>query len=276
MKYVVRNPAINGDSCNLGSVAHAMAIQKSTAGGWWDEKTYDVVLIQYSRWLCDEARSGRLVVSTHLGIPVNWSDLMKDGEPNDPVNACSLAWVNLSHLNAWAEHVGHEFDLQTEGVPWISERGVEGGKMPPLKITIDGVTQIVELHHFTPEQPTEVQEGKVTASDEDEDKLFPSDPSPPPLKTNEIAECFNKVGGYDYGAWKRKLAKPNKWIHCAIVQRGEQGKRQTTWDPVKFGAALIRRRMASTTQVGNVFKKSPLLEPWRQAWEMFVYQSLLE
>lgn len=268
MEYTVKVPAILGDTCNLSSVAQAMALKPATAaGGEWDEKTFDSMELRYSRWLREGALSGRLVTCDSAGIPTPWKVLMGGAEPVDVTVACCRAWVNLLHLNEWARNAGHTFRIQTESVPWIDHRGVVGGSFDaPLAVTIDDKRYHLGLKHHKVEQPVIPE---VVATDSDpvlESKDADAQVGPKALTTTEIAECLNGLANQDTRWWKKTLGKMPKWLKECLVTHGSQGGSERRWNPVMLGLTLVTRSMAKRNSVRARFQTRQELQPWKDAW----------
>ena len=274
MDYVVKVPAILGDTCNVQAVSHAMAVKRATAAdGEWDPTTYDAMLRQYSTWLRDEARSGQLITCNSSGIPVSWDELMNGKEPEDADDACRLAWVNLTHLNKWATKAGHTFTIDSKGVPWIDHRGVMGGSfVEPLEITIEGSGETLVIKPRMADRPT-TSDATAEVLECSQENQLPAQPTVPrALKTTEIAECFGTLGHMtklDYAQLKSRLGQKPKWLMPALVTPGQLGVREITWNPVKIGAALINKRNASRRSVRSLFQTKDTLKPWLGEWDMY-------
>lgn len=278
MKYEIKSPAIFGDTCNLQSVAHAMALKRATAaGGKWDEVTFDAMLTQYSTWLRDAAHSGHLITSNSSGIPTSWDALMGEAEPEDVTVACCRAWVNLEHLNAWAHDAGHKFTIQTEGVPWIDHRGVVGGSLnEPLTFSVDGNTHKVGFKHHKSDQA-----GPPHVDAPDGERLLEArnvheQTGQQSLTTTEIAQCFGGLAGWNYGKWKQKLAHMPKWLQKCLVTPGQRGGDQRRWDPLKIGMVLVEREGVKANSVRARFQTVDLLRPWLDDWKDYEYKRLDE
>lgn len=271
MHYTVKTPAIVGDTCNLASVAHAMALQRSTARGEFDEKTYDTVLPEYSSWLLKEARSGRLRASNSLGVPTSWAALMGKRPPTDASVACTLVWVNLAHLNQWAETVGHVFTVDSAGVLWFEDHGVVGGQ--PAEPPEQSVS--AQTHDLDSSTHPESQSSAPHLEDQSQGGEFELETSPPartpdPLTTTEIAECFNGLAGRDTRGWKDFLGKMPKWIEMCLVTHGSRGGsrggRERRWNPVMLGLALVKASKAKRSSVRGRFQVRPELDSWKDEW----------
>lgn len=273
MHYTVKTPAVFGDTCNLASVAHAMALQRSTARGEFDEKTYDTVLPEYSNWLLKEARSGRLRPSNSLGVPTSWAALMGKRPPTDASVACTLVWVNLAHLNQWAETVGHVFTVDSAGVLWFEDHGVVGGQ--PAEPPEQSVS--AQTHHLDSSTHPESQSSVPHLEDQSQGGELELQTSPPaitpdPLTTTEIAECFRGLEWSTYHEWMQLLGRPRKWLTTCIVVKGQRGGPQNRWNPVKLGEALVKRGKTKPASVRTRFKTCPSLKPWLDSWLSFEYQ----
>lgn len=94
----------------------------------------------------------------------------------------------------------------------------------------------------------------------------PDEPSP--LKTRELAECFAGLDGKNAQQWMKPLGDVPKWLTEAVHTRGSQGKSETRWHPVAFGAALVKRGVKQNS-VRARFQTMPPLKPWLDAWKTY-------
>ncbi len=268
MEYTIKVPAIQGDTCNLGSVAEAMAVKRATsAGGEWDEKTFDVVLAAYSIRLKEAACSGQLITCNSLGIPTPWEALMGQREPEDVTLACCLAWVNLDHLNKWARDAGHSFTIQSEGVAWIDHRGVVGGKInEPLTLSLDENTYLLSLKHHKAQWPEVLQgDGQDRESTSvNQDAYAPTGPKA--LSTSDIAESFAGLAGRDYPWWKKRLGQMPKWLESCLVTEGSRGGPERRWNPIGIGMSLVMQGKVKSKSVRARFQTHEKLKPWLTEW----------
>lgn len=271
MQYTVKIPAVLGDTCNLSTIAQAMALKPASAAGEWDESTFDAMELHYSRWLREEALSGRLVTCDSTGIPTPWNLLMGGPEPVDVTVACCRAWVNLNQLNLWAHKAGHFFSIQSEGVPWIDHRGVVGGSLDaPITVTIDDKSYLLGLKHHKVNQPSEPEVVATKSVDELVSQDVEVQVGPEPLTTTEIAECFNGLARRNTRGWKDILGKKPKWIEMCLVTHGSRGGsrggRERRWNPVMLGLALVKASKAKRSSVRGRFQVRPELDSWKDEW----------
>lgn len=100
----------------------------------------------------------------------------------------------------------------------------------------------------------------------------PAPPAKPdelaPLPTRELAECFDGLEGKDAQQWMKPLGDVPKWLRGAVRTRGSRGVSETLWDPVVFGAALVKRG-AKQESVRARFQTMPPLKPWLDAWKTY-------
>lgn len=92
---------------------------------------------------------------------------------------------------------------------------------------------------------------------------------PPPVATRRIAFAFDGLRGWNEQAWKDTLGSPPKWLQACIVFRGQQGVRETHWNPVLIGASLVRNGHAKQNSVRARFQSRPQLEGWKEAWKTY-------
>lgn len=93
--------------------------------------------------------------------------------------------------------------------------------------------------------------------------------NPLPVATGNIAHAFDGLRGWNEQAWKDNLGSPSKWLEACIALRGQRGTRQTHWNPVLVGAALVRSGRARQNSVRARFQTRPQLEDWREAWKTY-------
>lgn len=93
---------------------------------------------------------------------------------------------------------------------------------------------------------------------------------PIPLPTTTLANCFAGLGRWETPEkWRKPLGDVPKWLEECRVVRGERGKSEAMWDPVKIGAALVRRNLAKPAQVRSRFMRMDDLKPWLEKWRDF-------
>lgn len=96
----------------------------------------------------------------------------------------------------------------------------------------------------------------------------PSGPRPEPLTTGDIAFCFDTLK-WTEAQWKKPLGDKPKWLVQCIVLPGQRGVRETRWNPVLIGGALVRLKHARANSVRARFQTQPLLQPWLETWKTF-------
>lgn len=180
MDFFIKTPAMTGDIVGLYAVAEAIARTYATAVGTTElhRPAYKADLNRHCKWLADEARFGKLSVCGGDKLPTTWADLMKDGEPLDDCIACARAWVRLAVLNAWAATHGDHFQVQTEGVPWIDERGVMGGDLGPIVFKV--LPEDFELEYKPPPEEPAMELAECSAEEIREAN------TPPPRKSWKV------------------------------------------------------------------------------------------
>lgn len=92
---------------------------------------------------------------------------------------------------------------------------------------------------------------------------------PAPLTTNEIANCFAGLRGWDVERWTNELGSPDGWLKGCQHRPGTRGRggHQSTWFPVLIGAALVERFDVPAKSVSAIFKRTEPLAQWRDSWE---------
>lgn len=89
-----------------------------------------------------------------------------------------------------------------------------------------------------------------------------------PLTTGDIAFCFAGLR-WDEKQWKKPLGDKPKWLSTCIAIPGERGVRETRWNPVHIGAALVRRGHVKANSVRARFQTQSLLTPWLDEWKTY-------
>ena len=89
------------------------------------------------------------------------------------------------------------------------------------------------------------------------------------IPTTEAAFSFANLNGWDEDKWKKNLGTPAKWLERCIAIRGERGKRETLWNPVLIGAALVSEKSCSSKNIRSKFQTVPYLAPWLDAWKTY-------
>ena len=257
MEIVVRTPAIleARGVCMLSSVASAMAKNSAMAGSSsLHQPTFKGLASRYTEWLVDEARTGQLILCDSAGVPCTWSDLIAIGVASDVDAQTNNHWVTIHHLNSWGATHGHHFTTTSENVPWFDERGQLGGTFTG---NIDVQEQDGRVKQLRPTSPM--------LDEHDKPRLQ----GPTPLTSAQIAECFHGLARNDAEDWKRILANKPTWLLPSNISRGTQGGPGATWNPVLFGAELIRRKEVRKSTIRSRFQTLPLLRSWLEQWEEY-------
>lgn len=97
----------------------------------------------------------------------------------------------------------------------------------------------------------------------------PANAEPQPLTTGEIAFCFDGLRAWNENRWKSHLGDPPKWLAACIAIPGQRGVRETRWNPVCIGAALVDNGHQEWKTVRARFQTRPLLKPWEEAWKTY-------
>lgn len=93
--------------------------------------------------------------------------------------------------------------------------------------------------------------------------------TPPPVATGDVAHAFDGLRRWNERAWKDTLGSPPKWLEACIALRGERGKRETRWNPVLIGAALVHNGHAKANSIRARFQTKPQLQDWLEAWKTY-------
>lgn len=93
--------------------------------------------------------------------------------------------------------------------------------------------------------------------------------SPAPLKTSEIAGCFDGFHAWDVAQWKSNLQDPAPWLMACRHQAGNQGKPivESTWWPVQIATALDKKHPKVRRKLHARFKNQEPLKPWFESLE---------
>lgn len=92
---------------------------------------------------------------------------------------------------------------------------------------------------------------------------------PIPLFTGDIAHSFVGLRWITEDAWKKPLGDKPKWLAACVVVPGSRGVRETSWNPVLIGAALVDKGHVKQNSVRARFQTMPLLQPWLEAWKTY-------
>ena len=93
--------------------------------------------------------------------------------------------------------------------------------------------------------------------------------APPPVPTGDVAHAFDGLRGWNEKAWKDTLGSPPKWLDACIAIRGQRGIRETRWNPVLIGAALVHNSHAKPNSIRAKFQTKPQLKDWLEAWKTY-------
>lgn len=93
--------------------------------------------------------------------------------------------------------------------------------------------------------------------------------APQPVTTGDVAHAFDGLRRWNEKAWKDTLGSPPKWLEACIALRGERGKRETRWNPVLIGAALVHNGHAKANSIRARFQTKPQLQGWLEAWKTY-------
>lgn len=99
--------------------------------------------------------------------------------------------------------------------------------------------------------------------------VVPAKAGPLPLTTGDIAFCFAGLHWKTEEEWKKPLGDKPKWLAACVVIDGARGVRETRWNPVCIGAALVRAGHAKANSVRAKFQTMPLLTPWFDEWKTY-------
>jgi hypothetical protein len=121
------------------------------------------------------------------------------------------------------------------------------------------------LRYWLPFMPkTALVQGVTTPTPEDWSVV-----EPPPVATGDVAHAFDGLRGWNEKAWKDNLGSPSKWLDACIAIRGQRGVRETRWNPVLIGAALVGRGHAKQNNIRARFQTRPQLQDWFEAWKTY-------
>lgn len=122
---------------------------------------------------------------------------------------------------------------------------------------------LVGVHQLAP--PTAAG---TSQSDEPVPAVVAVDDGPLPLTTGDIAFCFDGLR-YTEAKWKKPLGNKPKWLVACVAISGQRGVRETRWNPVLIGGALVRAGHVAANSARARFQTKPLLAPWLDAWKTY-------
>lgn len=96
---------------------------------------------------------------------------------------------------------------------------------------------------------------------------------PSPISTGNIAHSFADLK-WSEEEWMKPLGDKPKWLDACVAIPGQRGARETQWNPIKIGAALIGRGDAKTNSVRARFQTMPHLKPWLPLWNEYEADNL--
>lgn len=129
-----------------------------------------------------------------------------------------------------------------------------------LKFKRESVERVAEIINKT------AQNAATPAPLTDRPSNAPLD-APQPVTTGNIACAFDGLRGWNEKAWKDTLGSPPKWLEACIALRGQRGVRETRWNPVLIGAALVHKGHAKANSIRARFQTKPQLRDWLEAWK---------
>lgn len=145
---------------------------------------------------------------------------------------------------------------------------VEPGLRVPLselKFKRENVERVAEIINKTAPTQSAATPAPVVA---DSASNAPLD-APQPVTTGDVAHAFDGLRRWNEKAWKDTLGSPPKWLEACIALRGERGKRETRWNPVLIGAALVHNGHAKANSIRARFQTKPQLQDWLEAWKTY-------
>lgn len=100
--------------------------------------------------------------------------------------------------------------------------------------------------------------------------VAPLEAGPESLTTNEIANCFAELRGWDVKRWKSELGSPDGWLKDCQHCKGTRGRGgyESTWWPVKIAVALVKLDPKSARSLRARFKKNEPLKQWLDTLEI--------
>ncbi|MBS0251367.1 MAG: hypothetical protein JSR78_09930, partial [Proteobacteria bacterium] len=158
----------------------------------------------------------------------------------------SATGLNGAELEWWLTDGKTDFDAQTFGRAelqrWIEATGTNSA------YRFDGVdAESASGGEVSTASATEETDGRRTDADS-------GDSGPPPLTTGDIAHAFAGLYWTTEEQWKKPLGDKPKWLVACIQIPGERGVRETRWNPVFIGAALVTRGKVKTNSVRAKFQ----------------------
>ena len=134
-----------------------------------------------------------------------------------------------------------------------------------LKFKRESVERVAEIINKTAPTQSAATPAPVVA---DSASNAPLD-APQPVTTGDVAHAFDGLRRWNEKAWKDTLGSPPKWLEACIALRGERGKRETRWNPVLIGAALVHNGHAKANSIRARFQTKPQLQDWLEAWKTY-------
>ena len=125
--------------------------------------------------------------------------------------------------------------------------------------------ELCPLQLLQPAQPQAAAPAPVVAESASNAPLD----APQPVTTGDVAHAFDGLRRWNEKAWKDTLGSPPKWLEACIALRGERGKRETRWNPVLIGAALVHNGHAKANSIRARFQTKPQLQDWLEAWKTY-------
>jgi hypothetical protein len=92
---------------------------------------------------------------------------------------------------------------------------------------------------------------------------------PLPITTGDMAFCFAGLRWKTEAEWKRSLGNKPKWLLACVAIPGVRGVRETQWNPVCIGAALVNNGHVKANSVRARFQREPLLSAWFDEWKTY-------
>lgn len=190
------------------------------------------------------------------------------GEPNTEDYQLMLRWFEDASQDGQPRSLGAWLDFaKGRGLKihsWISAWLTAGGGSTRTPSTADSThdrTGVVSTS-------TNVANANGELGADTPAARSPSGPRPEPLTTGDIAFCFDTLK-WTEAQWKKPLGDKPKWLVQCIALPGQRGVRETRWNPVLIGGALVRLKHARANSVRARFQTQPLLQPWLETWKTF-------
>jgi hypothetical protein len=220
-------------------------------------------------WLYQDASNQTFALDSQIFHGVSMPDIDAFIERLEAEGAPAGHELRERRIKAWEGRDNHETFLRH--MEWIVNRKRE------IELAEASQREIHKLRAGRqPNQPPHErnEQAKEPAAPASSVESYVDESQPAPVSTGHVAFSFAGLKWKTEEAWKKPLADKPKWLLACVAVKGQRGVRETLWNPVLIGAALVRGGHAKQNSVRSRFQTREPLKPWLEAWKTYEADNL--